>query len=99
MSSATEIEAREAAERDRVATLVALGLPMPQPEEPKPDLIKQAARLRGMDRAMFVSWNSGRRASIEEYAREVIDKARKPPPPVIDRRYIERARRGYRVRR
>ncbi|KVD18302.1 hypothetical protein WM32_14985 [Burkholderia ubonensis] len=72
---------------------------MAQPEEPEPDVIEQAARLCGMNRASLAVSAAMRGVSIEDFAREVIRKAAKPPPPVIDRRYIERARRGYRLPR
>lgn len=82
-------------EQERLGRLAALGVPMAQQEEPEPDVIEQAARLRGMDRATFVILNAGRGVSLEDHAREIIRKATKPQV-LIDRRYIERARRGYR---
>ncbi|AJX15758.1 hypothetical protein WM08_02875 [Burkholderia ubonensis] len=72
---------------------------MAQPEEPEPDVIEQAAKLRGMDCASLAVCAAMRGVSIEDFARETIRKAAKPPPSVIDRRYIERARRGYRLPR
>ncbi|WP_232449968.1 hypothetical protein [Burkholderia ubonensis] len=86
-------------EQERLGRLAALGVPMAQPEEPEPDVIEQAARLCGMNRASLAVSAAMRGVSIEDFAREVIRKAAKPPPPVIDRRYIERARRGYRLPR
>ncbi|MCA8210302.1 hypothetical protein [Burkholderia vietnamiensis] len=83
--------------QERLARLAALGIPIAQPEEPEPDVIDRAARLRGMNRASLAVSAAMRGVSIEDYAREAIRKAAKPPPPVIDRRYIERARRGYRL--
>ncbi|MFM2469603.1 hypothetical protein K6Y82_06870 [Burkholderia cenocepacia] len=71
---------------------------MAQPEEPEPDVIEQAARLRGVNRASLAVSAAMRGASIEDFAREAIRKAAKLPPPVIDRRYIELAGRGYRFR-
>ncbi|MFC5427558.1 hypothetical protein ACFPTO_01845 [Paraburkholderia denitrificans] len=65
---------------------------------PEPDVIEQACRLRGMDRANLAVSATMRGVSIEDYTREVVAKSKKPAP-VIDRQYIERARRGYRVRR
>lgn len=85
----------ERMEQERLARLAALGIPRAQPEEPEPDVIEQAAWLRGMDRATFVILNAGRGVSLEDHAREIIRKATKPQV-LIDRRYIERARRGYR---
>ncbi len=72
---------------------------MAQPEEPEPDVIEQAAKLRGVNRASLAVSAAMRGVSIEDFSREAIRKAAKPPPPVIDRRYIERARRGYRLPR
>ncbi|WP_330728218.1 hypothetical protein [Burkholderia multivorans] len=86
-------------EQERIARLTALGVPMVPAEEPEPDVIEQAARLRGMDRASLVVSAAMRDVSVEDFAREVIQKAAKPPPPLIDRRYIERARRNYRFSR
>lgn len=86
-------------EQERLGRLAALGVPTAQPEELEPDVIEQAARLRGRDRASLAVSAAMRGVSIEDFAREVIRKAAKPPPPVIDRRYIERARRGYRLPR
>ncbi len=86
-------------EQERIARLSALGVPMARPEEPEPEVIEQASRLRGMDRASLAVCAAMRGVSIEDFAIAAIRKATKPPPPVIDRRYIERARRGYRLPR
>ncbi|RQP40229.1 hypothetical protein DF156_09315 [Burkholderia ubonensis] len=72
---------------------------MVEPDKSEPDVIEQAVRLRGMDRASLTVCAAMRGVSVEDYARGVIRKAAKPPPPVIDQRYIERARLGYRFRR
>ncbi|RQQ28192.1 hypothetical protein DF118_06295 [Burkholderia stagnalis] len=72
---------------------------MVEPDKSEPDVIERAARIRGVDRASLAVCAAMRGVSVEDYARGVILKAAKPPPPVIDRRYIERAQRGYRFRR
>ncbi|AHI63103.1 hypothetical protein [Burkholderia thailandensis] len=86
------------AEQERLAHLAALGVPMAGPAKSEPDVIEQAVRLPGMNRASLAVSAAMRGVSIEDFAREAIRKAAKPPPPVVDRRYIERARRGYRFR-
>ncbi|MCA7937587.1 hypothetical protein [Burkholderia cepacia] len=86
-------------EQECLGRLAALGVPMAQPEEPEPDVIEQAARLPGMNRASLAVCAAMRGVSIEDFARAAIRRATKLPPPVIDRRYIERARRGYRLPR
>ncbi|WP_235512846.1 hypothetical protein [Burkholderia pseudomallei] len=86
-------------EQERLARLAALGVPMAQPEEPEPDVIERAVRLRGRDRVSLAVSAAMRGVSVEDFAREVIRNAAKPPPLVIGRRYIERARRGYRLPR
>ncbi|WP_420210827.1 hypothetical protein ACN8ZM_06880 [Burkholderia aenigmatica] len=85
----------ERMEQERLARLAALGVPLVQPEQLATDIIEQAVRLRGMNRATFVRLSEGRGFSLEDYAREVILKAAKPET-LIDRWYIERARQGYR---
>ncbi|MDN7581596.1 hypothetical protein [Burkholderia orbicola] len=90
---------QEFMEQERLGRLAALGVPTAQPEEPEPDVIERAARLPGMNRASLAVCAAMRGVSIEDFARAAIRKATKPPLPVIDRRYIERARRGYRLPR
>ena len=79
---------------ERLDRLAALGVPMAQPEEPEPDVIEQAARLRGMNRDSLTVCAAMRGVGIEEFARAVIRKSKRPQL-LIDERYIEQARRSY----
>jgi|GEM_PF-6450642 len=63
-------------ERERLARLAELGVPMVQPEELAPDLIEQAATLLSMTREKFESlFDDVGEETLEQRARRIVGRA------------------------
>ncbi|RQS67233.1 hypothetical protein DID96_21955 [Burkholderia sp. Bp8963] len=93
------------ADQERLARLAQFGVPMVQPDEPKPDVTEQAAKLLNMTRDEFSGFFEGvGEETLEQRARRIVGRANldslldrgianSPKEPVMDYRGRWRFRR------